>query len=334
MAKDELAKIEEQVAGEIKRKRKRRATKQWPQGGKTRIAADVRARKRFPPPVPARPLSEILEMDPLDPEFKHPDGRKPIWEGIPDEELDAFDLMRKKKQQRSTARKARIRKYEAVVMKSHEILSETPEGDEPGAGSMVRKGVYAEDRMIAEGILALDDWDDEELARGYRRNRDGKFGKPPQFIPREVQQEAFRRLIGRGDRKMKGVYLKTVEGLIDLAHNASSEKVRLDAQKELMNRIVGKIPDRTIITQDEPWMDILVDSIVPISDIPPIDLEMADDGVAYMPPFEDLEPSEGGVAALPVGGAATHPQDEAPPPSPRPKTKSKAKSRKSKPRSQ
>lgn len=321
MAKDELAKLEEEVARETDRKRKKKR-KQWPQGGRTRIAADVRERKRLPPPVPDAPLREIITMDPLDPSFKHKRGRKAVWAPIPDDELDAFDLMRKKKQERSTARKARIRKYEAVVMKAHEVLDGD---DDPGKYIEVHHGVHAEDKMIAEGVLSLDDWDNEELARGYRRNRDGRFGKPPQYIPREVQQEAFRRLIGRGERKMKSAYMKVVEDLVDLAHNANSEKVRLDAQKELMNRIVGKIPDRTIISQDEPWLDILVDSIVPISEIPPIDLELADDGVAYAAPFAEFEEDEGGVAALPTGGAATHPTDKAPPPSPRKKKSKKSK---------
>lgn len=156
-------------------------------------------------------------------------------------------------------------------------------GSNPDAGIEV----YDEDRIIAEGIVTLDDWDNEELVRGYRRDRNGKFGTPPKYIPREVQQEAFRRLVQRGDRKMREAYMKTVEELIELAHNASSEKVRLEAQKELMNRTIGKVPDRLMVATDQPWEGILADSLVPISELPPVDLPVGDDGVARMDPVDE-----------------------------------------------
>jgi hypothetical protein len=141
-------------------------------------------------------------------------------------------------------------------------------------------GIYDEEKAIAEGILTLDDWDDEELVRGYRRNRSGKFGAAPKYVPREVQQEAFRRLVSRGERKMRAAYMKTIENLVSLAHDASSEKVRLDAQRELLNRVVGKVPDRMLVAREEPWEGILADSLVPLAELPPIEMEVGDDGTA------------------------------------------------------
>jgi hypothetical protein len=156
--------------------------------------------------------------------------------------------------------------------------------------------LYDEDRAIAEGILDLGDWDVEELVRGYRRNRDGRFGKPPKYIPREIQQAAFRALINRGDRRLKSAYYKALEELVELAHNASSEKVKLDAIKEIENRVVGKVPDKVMVSRDEPWEDILADSLVPISESIPLEMDVDEDGVARMPPVV-IDEREGGVEA-------------------------------------
>jgi hypothetical protein len=145
--------------------------------------------------------------------------------------------------------------------------------------------VYDEDKVIAEGILSLDDWDDEELIRGYRRSRNGRWGPAPKYIPREVQLEVFRRLVQRGDRKMREAYLKSISNLVDLSEDASSEKVRLDAIKELMNRVVGKVPDRVHIGVEQPYESILADALVPLSESAVLDLDTDDDGVAFLAPY-------------------------------------------------
>lgn len=312
-SKEPLKKLEIEVANELEKKRDHKRggplrPKNWKAGGNTRIADGVRKGERYKPPVPDKPLREIVAMDPDDPEFRHRNGR-PRHERnqIPDPELDAFELIRKKRQDRARERRARVRKYEAVVIKAQETL-------ETHVSSTDKEiEVFDEDRMIAEGVVSLDDWDDEELSRGYRRNRDGRFGKPPKYVPREIQQEAFRRLVSRGERRMKEAYMKVVEDLIELSHTAVSEKVRLDAQRELLNRVVGKTPDRLMVTHDEPWVDVLADSFVPISELPPIPMEVAEDGVAYADPIV-IERGDEDAASLQDPGEATRrdPSPEAP----------------------
>jgi len=78
-----------------------------------------------------------------------------------------------------------------------------------------------------------------------------------------------------------------VEDLVELAQSARSEKVRLEAIREIQNRVVGKVPDRVHVAQDQPYEGILADSMVPIADVPPIDLEVDDDGTARMLPSGD-----------------------------------------------
>lgn len=310
-ARNGLSNLDLSTAKEVEKRRKRK--KRWKEGGRTRIAREVRAGNRKPPTVPEG-LS-LLEIDCLpddDVRFKDESrvggGPRPVGE-------DWRTTVRADKQGRAVARRARARKYEAKVMVAQQVM----EGH-VSHRQETEMDVYDEDRAVAEGILNLDDWDDEELIRGYRRNRNGKFGAPPRYIPREIEQEMFRRIVHRGERKFRKAYLASIEGLIQLAHSASSEKVRLEAQKELMNRTVGKIPDVVIAGTAKPWEELLVDTIVPISELPPIDLEVGDDGVARI----DSIPTDDGALAsddraserpevLPVTSVPAEPPSSDPP---------------------
>jgi len=234
----------------------------------TRIAKELKdgTRKTVPTTPKNKSLAEIMEMDPDDPQLKQVDRTPRTTGNITKEqvrsgEVDWAAAARADRQKRFNKRRAHGRKGEAIVVKAVEVLDD----DKRTSKHDRKKGVYDEDVVVAEGIMNLDDWDDEELIRGYRRNRTGGFGKPPVFVPREIQQELFRRIVARGDKKMRAAYLASTEQLTELARNASSEKVKLEAIKELMNRVVGKVPDRVHVAQEQPWEQFLADSIQPIS---------------------------------------------------------------------
>lgn len=275
-----LGEIKLETAAELKPPRRRKRTT-WPEGGKrSQIARDVRAGRRKPPPVPKnKSLVEIDAMPADSPEFKHKGGSK-----RKDHDATGYwkDQARADHQKRRREARARSRKLEAKVTVAVSLL------EKPVTADQLSKGIHDEDRAVAEGILDLADWDTEELIRGYRRNRNGKFGAPPKYIPREVQEAAFRALVRRGDRRLKAAYYKAIEELVEIAHNGGSEKVKLDAIKELMNRVVGKVPDKMLVARDEPWEDVLAESLVPLGEALPLDLEMDDEGVAaLMPASED-----------------------------------------------
>lgn len=297
--RNDLEDLELRVAAEIEIKRRKRKKQPIPEGLEhTNVGKDIRKGKRRPIPVPKnKSLAELLDIDPDHPELRHAgQGAKRKYkhhELEPD--LPWRDQVRKDGQQRYNERRGRARKYEAQVVTAVRTLdTHTSRHDQR------RYGVGDEDLVIAQGILSLEDWDNEELIRGYRRGRNGKFGPRPRFISQEVQQEAFRRLVTRGDRKMKQAYIKSIEDLIYIAQHASSEKVQLDAIRELQNRIVGKVPERVHVGIDQPWEDMLADSISPISELPPIEMVKDDDGVVRM---------ETQVLELPSGRGG---EDEAP----------------------
>lgn len=257
--------------GEPRRNHRKKKKQPVPEHLKgTRMGKAVRKGERKPPAVPKnKSLGEVEEMDPDDPGFKHPDGRPRTTGNIPKDrtkhgDASPADVMRADKQHRANARRARARKGEAVVTKAVEVLHAKPTTATPKTHKGER--VSDEERAVAEGIMSLDDWDDEELIRGYKRNRNGRFGAAPKFIPKEIQQEVFRRIVGRGDMKMRRAYLASIDTLVDLAEDGSSEKVRLEATKELMNRVVGKVPDRVHVAQEQPYEQFLADAIVPVGD--------------------------------------------------------------------
>ena len=273
------------IRKEVKKNVKRKRVDKLPPTSRKNRELNA-AKYKLPPAKPKnKSLAEIVAMDADDPAFKQPGGR-PRVERDPN---DPKDAIASDAQKRANARRARARKGEAEISRAVEVLQDR--GDAASKGQR-RRGIDDEDLVIAEGLLNLDDWDNEELIRGYRRSRDGSFGKPPKFVSRELVQQCFRALVSRGDGTMKKAYIRAVEELVELAHNGRSEKVRLDAIRELMERVVGKVPDRVHVATEEPWEAMLADSFVPVSEAPPLELSTGADGVARMDPIvvDDVEP--------------------------------------------
>jgi hypothetical protein len=329
--KNSLDQIELETAREYEKKhrRKRRIHRQRQRevGERTRIGKGVGGRKRKVPPVPKdKTLAEIKEMPPESEEFRLPDGRPRRWENpdgtVKTEPQTWMDYVRAADQKNRNARRARARKYEAEVVVAQKILAKKNRSRDP---RLPESQVDDEERLIAEKILDLDDWDNEELIRGYRRNRSGRFGQPPTYVPREIQQEAFRRLIGRGERKMKTAYIEAVEALVDLAHNADSEKVKLDAIKTLMERVVGKVPDIVRVSQEAPWEAMLADAIVPLSETIPFELTPNDEGVYALEAVPESEPESEGEVETPTDDAARRDPTTGKAPSPSRRSKSNGK---------
>jgi hypothetical protein len=108
------------------------------------------------------------------------------------------------------------------------------------------------------------DWDDEELAHGRRRDRNGGFqGSDPKVVPKLVQDELMRRMMrktGERLRKMNDDALDQLELL--LTGSDVDEKTRLKAIEMVLNRNVGKIPERMEVTaQTKPWEGLVVEAI-------------------------------------------------------------------------
>ena len=108
----------------------------------------------------------------------------------------------------------------------------------------------------------------EELVRGKFRDKNGKMqGRPPKFVPREFQQACLRELMTRGQELWMGNYLAAIQAMTDIANgvgpagSVATPGERLKAAQFVVERMEGKVPERLVVSQDQPWQTVL-DGIV------------------------------------------------------------------------
>lgn len=117
-------------------------------------------------------------------------------------------------------------------------------------------------RMVAllKGEMAVEDLDDEELARGYPRDRNGNFtGRPPRMIPlvlhRQIQKVFFQRL----EEQMRKALPDAVAMLATIATNPLSEdRDKLKAIDMVLTRIMGKPPEKIELSTGEKPFEMTV----------------------------------------------------------------------------
>ena len=109
-------------------------------------------------------------------------------------------------------------------------------------------------RLTSEAMDILskpvEDWDEEELARGRPRNAAGTFaGRPPKYIPREIHEQVldrFKLLIRQRMNYQTLTALSTVQMVMDSDEVDAKGKpivpasTKLDAAKFLIEHIMGK----------------------------------------------------------------------------------------------
>lgn len=109
-------------------------------------------------------------------------------------------------------------------------------------------------RALLNGELKVEDLDDEELAKGYPRDKNGKFsGRPPKMVPRVMQDEMTRRLMQRGQEMLKDNYLKAMETLTGIATDTNVDpNIRARTAQYVIERLAGKTPERLHIASEDP----------------------------------------------------------------------------------
>lgn len=114
------------------------------------------------------------------------------------------------------------------------------------------RGRYA--RFMA-GEIKVEDLDDEEVARGQLRNEAGTFaGRPPTVVPAELVQAMRREWLSRAEDKLRNALLE--KGIGTLTELAGSDRVdpavRLRAATALIERVMGKVPDKIQLAAEDP----------------------------------------------------------------------------------
>lgn len=131
--------------------------------------------------------------------------------------------------------------------------------------ALVRIG--AATTKIITGQDDLSEWDDEELRQGQRRDKNGRFqGRTPKIVPKALHDELVRRTLIQANDIMRDNLEEAVCMLVALAKSPGVEaKDRLRAISMIMDRVMGKSPDKVEISGQSPWLVALQGGIVTMS---------------------------------------------------------------------
>lgn len=117
---------------------------------------------------------------------------------------------------------------------------------------------------LLTGELTVADMDDEELARGYFKDKNGRFtGRPPAAVPRELHDRMMTELMRRGTSLYKEAYLDSIGTLVEIAKNKRvKESDRIRAATLIIERLAGKVPDKVLVGDIDPWQQIMDDILI------------------------------------------------------------------------
>jgi hypothetical protein len=134
---------------------------------------------------------------------------------------------------------------------------------------------------------SIEEWDDEELNRGRRRDVNGKFtGRDPKVIPTHVYHEVVRRSIRRAQLTLheggtNAATVKAIQTLVAIMESPSADdKARVAAAKIVLDRGLGKEATNVEVTVKPPaFLGIIQAGLValPAGDSDIIDAEVVED---------------------------------------------------------
>lgn len=145
----------------------------------------------------------------------------------------------------------------------------------------------------------FEDWDDEELKRGRRRDANGRFsGTRPTVVPLGVLREAHKRTLAEAERKLREGLPDAIEKLMELVRGKDvDEGVQLKAIALVLDRVVGKEPISVSVNggaaPEAPWQGLMANSIVAVGEIGAGD----PDDVEGVQEAEVVEPADGPAEA-------------------------------------
>lgn len=144
------------------------------------------------------------------------------------------------------------------------------------------QGRYAK---LLRGEISVEDLDDEELARGRLRASDGTFrGRPPKVIPADLVAAMRKEWIGRAEETLRAALHE--HGIGTYVKLASDEEmdpaVRLRAADKIVERTMGKVPDRVVIAAEDPVETLFRNILADPSGLAPAPQELSADERAML----------------------------------------------------
>ncbi len=95
---------------------------------------------------------------------------------------------------------------------------------------------------ILSGEEDLSLWSEEDLIRGQKRGKNGKWGgRPPKLVPKVLHDELVKRKLTRAYELLNESIYDAVAVLVDVAKDPEADaSVRIKAATEILNRTIGK----------------------------------------------------------------------------------------------
>ncbi|AYN58069.1 terminase small subunit [Mycobacterium phage Fowlmouth] len=116
-------------------------------------------------------------------------------------------------------------------------------------------------RQFQEGIITVDDLDDEELAQCGFKAKNGVIYKPKN-VPRELANAFQKAIFERANAELRGMVVDAAKTVGEIMNNKTNEPdIRLKAALSLIERGLGKTPNVVAITQDKPF-EVVFDAIL------------------------------------------------------------------------
>jgi hypothetical protein len=108
---------------------------------------------------------------------------------------------------------------------------------------------------IYNGQVDLTEWTDEELTRGRRRDKNGRWvGRPPKVVPKAVHDELVRRKMSEAFEELREALLPAVRLLRQVVEDEEADYVhRVKASELIINRLMPKAPDRIQVEMAPQW---------------------------------------------------------------------------------
>jgi hypothetical protein len=135
---------------------------------------------------------------------------------------------------------------------------------------------------VLAGEVDLSEWDDEEIMRGQRRAKNGKWvGRPPLVVPQAVHQERIKRLMSEAGRVLQGSTLDAVKLWARVVRDDDAPySDRLKASQLITERTLGKVTEKVHVAfggEEPPWLQALGEAFVVGDDDDIIDAEIIED---------------------------------------------------------
>ena len=122
-------------------------------------------------------------------------------------------------------------------------------------------------------ILAGDEdvraWDDEELLRGQRRDRNGKWGgRPPKVVPKVVHDELVRRKLRKAYELLADSVEAAVRVLVEIATDDQADPaVRVKAATTILDKALPPKPVDVHLTHEPKWQVALEGGIRSVGEL-------------------------------------------------------------------